>query len=146
MSKDTFVPMYKYFNNCPPYEDPENEPLCGDEYDERWVDVNRRRSKDSYPYAYSDFFHFGTRKVVKELRGGAEYSDRIHDSDPLRVDELWRKHMRGVPHTGWNKATRKQLNAFMSDFYGRKVAVVALAEGCKPNGYAYFILWTKDIK
>lgn len=107
--------------------------------DPRWVDPRSTRSKERYPYSYSEFFHFGSRDLIKRPGVGCDYSDRIWQWDRAKADRLWGKY---VAPKRFCQASRAQLSAFMSAFHGRKLEVVALAEGCDAGGFPYHIVWT----
>jgi hypothetical protein len=112
-----------------------------DMIDPKWVDPTKRNEKYSHPYSYSEFFHFGSRRIIKEKGVHGEYSDRIWGWDHAKAERL-QKELVGCR---WEHASRAQLSAFMSAFHGRKLTVVALAEGCNPsNGYPYKIIWFKE--
>ena len=99
------------------------------------------RSKDEYPYSYSEYFLFGNRKSVEDARG--YYSDRLWQWDEVKFDSLWKKHV----GCKWRDAPVYKLSAFLSEYFGEKLEVVGLAEGCNPgNGYPYWVVWTKNSK
>jgi len=109
--------------------------------DSKWVDPNKRNEKWTHPYSYSEFFHFGSRRIVEGRGVDGEYSDRIWQWDYDKAERLWKEHV----GTRWELAGAKKLSAFLSAFHGRPVRVVALAEGCNiSNGYPYFIVWRVD--
>lgn len=105
-------------------------------FDDKWANPLHTKEKSSHPYSYSEFFIFGNRRVIKDVHG--DYSDRLWEWDHDKADKLWKKHVK----TRWEFATKAQLTAFISEYHGKTLKVVALAEGCNPsNGYPYWILW-----
>lgn len=107
--------------------------------DSKWVDPNKRNEKWTHPYSYSEFFHFGSRRIIEGRGVDGEYSDRIWQWDYDKAERLWKEHV----GTRWELAGAEKLSAFLSAFHGRPVRVVALAEGCNiSNGYPYFIVWS----
>ena len=101
------------------------------------MDPSRTLEKSSHPYSYSEFFIFGNREVIKKVYG-ADYSDRLWEWGYDKANALWKKHV----NTRWEHASEAQLSAFISEYHGKELKVVALAEGCNPsNGYPYWIVW-----
>lgn len=112
-----------------------------DLYDWKWVDPWHTDEKSSHPYSYSEFFHFGSREVIKKA-SGAYYSDRLNSWDPAKMDRLWKEH---VGARRWEQAGADRLSAFLSAYAEKKLSVIALAEGCNvSNGYPYFIMWVRE--
>jgi predicted DNA-binding antitoxin AbrB/MazE fold protein len=107
----------------------------------KWVDPihGGRRTKQSDPYYFSEYFLFGRHGDIKQKGVTGDYSDRLSEWDRLRYDFLMRKH---VPN-GWMRASPSQLEPFLTEYFGvfKNIKVVALAEGCKMSGYNYFIVW-----
>lgn len=109
--------------------------------DSRWVDPSRTDEKSSHPYSYSEFFLYGDREVVKTATD-ALYSDRIWQWDREKASRCWSEHCKDR----WDTTGSKQHSAFLSDFLGKPVRVIALAEGCNAsNGYPYWIVWFVDV-
>ena len=122
----------------------------------KWVDPDRTNEKSSHPYSYSEFFIFGNRHIIQQDGVQAVYSDRVWEwwigekKSSKAFDELWAKHV----GTRYAHASAAQLSAFFTEYnqilwpknnQGKKVKVVALAEGCNPSsGYPYWIVWYTD--
>lgn len=113
------------------------------EIDEIWVDPHgARRTKQSHPYTYDEFFLWGNR----ETKAGANglYSDRIFQYDYDKATSCWRRH---CGDRRWANLDHKVLSAFLSDYLGKPVKAVALAEGCNQgNGYPYWVVWFNDVE
>lgn len=109
----------------------------------KWVNPNYTREKSEYPYSYSEFFHFGSRSTIEQPGVEANYSDRLSDWDWNKNRTLWAKHVGRPPAA----ATPAQLSAYLSEYWGRDLTVVAMAEGCNPmDGFAYNIYWFVENK
>lgn len=104
----------------------------------RWVDPKRTRTKQEYPYSYSEFFHFGKRADISAKGVQAVYSDRLWQWDYDKCHKAHKTHL----NCRFEQASPAQLSAFLSEYNGKPCTVVALAEGCNPStGYPYYILW-----
>jgi hypothetical protein len=109
----------------------------------KWVNPNRTTTKAQAPYGYDEFFIFGNRDII-ETAPEAYYSDRLQQNDRDKFSRLWDRHLRT---SQWVGAGAKTLSAFMTEYLGRNVTVVALAEGCNcGNGYPYWIVWLEPVK
>lgn len=109
----------------------------------KWVDPRNTNEKSTHPYSYSEFFHFGSREIIKQPGVHGEYSDRIFGWDYEKAQRLAKEHI-GMP---WERAGADRLSKFLSAFHGRDLRVVACAEGCNAsNGYPYYVVWYKEVK
>lgn len=118
---------------------------CREEVDPKWVNPNSTREKHDplYSYSYSEFFHFGSRSIIKQEGIEAVYDDRLWQWDYEKTKRLKAKHC----DVRWECATSAQLDAFMSAYQGEPCEVVALAEGCNvSSGYAYYIFWFRRVR
>jgi len=105
----------------------------------RWVDPDRTRTKDKFPYSYDEFFVWGSRDSIQGCE--AMYNDRIWEWDRAKADALWAKHV----GCRWDQAQRRQVNAFLSEYLGKPVTSTAVAEGCNPaTQYPYWIVWYRE--
>lgn len=116
---------------------------CPYDQSAKWVNPDRTKEKSSHPYSYDEFFIFGSRDIIKGDGIQGNYSDRIWEWDYHKANKLWEEHV----GTRFAQASRLKLSKFMSEFHGKKVEVVALAEGCNiSNGYPYHIVWYKELE
>ena len=115
-----------------------------------WVRPNdHNRTKEEAPYAYGEHFLWRDGEKVDPSRGTftawsapgveAAYSDRLQQWSA----ENWRRALAAVPQNGQMRYWGPEAaSAFLTAYFQKPTAAVALAEGCNPSsGYPYWILW-----
>lgn len=105
--------------------------VSGNDFDAKWVDPNKRASKNEHPYDYDEFFLFGDRRVVTTA-DRAFYSDKLErQGDPDEVIKTPAKNP-------------EELSVYLSKMLATPVECIACAEGCrKDNAFPYWIYWVK---
>lgn len=102
----------------------------------------QRRSKydQRYTYNYDPFIVWS--KGVSECNAGV-YNDRLWSD--ARLPELSKKYFPKDNPWGnrlWDEEDQKngmvQMNAMLSELWGKKIEVVRIDEHCGANGFAYF--------
>lgn len=109
-----------------------------------WFEPNgwkgERRTKQDYPYAYSEFFLIGNHENVKGA--GADYSDRYSGWGAEKFDAAWEDTGKDK---GWTRMGRTDCQNFVKKYYGETFEFCGLVEGCNgSSGYPYWIIFYRD--
>ncbi len=109
----------------------------GRECASNFVDPTKTRSREHYPYSYDPFYIWNNRGA-EEAHG--VYSDRLLEQNYDLYTRLMRKFGKRI-----SEFSRLDASRFLSEYFGRPLKVVALAEGCnQSNGFPYWIFWYID--
>lgn len=113
-----------------------------DRYD--WTEWGKRdrRTKEEFPYSYSDHFILRTVPHDKLKAKGidAVYDDRMRGWDHA----AWEKACASVPEKRFDQFTQNDLNKFLSAYFGKPVKGLAISEGCNASSdYPYFVFYYK---
>lgn len=101
------------------------------------------RTKQDYPYSYDPFFTYGDRETMEGCQ--TVYSDRLSQWD-------YEKNRTAIANNFSKDRTflgqsPRAYQAYLSEYYGRKVKLGAVAEGCNvANGYPYLIFFFKFVE
>jgi hypothetical protein len=98
----------------------------------RWCSPNQKnRTKEEYPYGYSDHFLWGTPAEGDS----AVYTDRLSQWDHDAFSRACRKSSKS-----FRQYSKADADVFITEYYGRPTSVSALSEGCNvSNGYPYWV-------
>jgi len=108
---------------------------------QEFVPGNQAKTKNDYPYSYDPFLIYFNEKA-KAKASGTIYADRMLHQDWDRHNELCRKHF-GNEGQMWNNRPADKIQAFLSDWVGRPVILIANIQYCNvSNGYPH---WRFDI-
>lgn len=110
-----------------------------DQYHE-FLPENIIKDKATYPYTYDPFIIYFNDKTKKEAITSL-YTDRLLQWDYAKHDELCMKHF-GDKRQYWDVRDNKKIEAFLSDWVGKKVTLIANIQYVDmSNGYP---LWRLD--
>lgn len=129
------------------YDDYEFDPFGGygnvirRRYNDRFVDPRKTLTKEQAPYGFSEYFIFGDRWAIKENGVDGNYSDRMSQWDREKYEKAFKNNIKSRILSG----NVVEISAFLSEYFGKPCEAVAMAEGCFPNGYSYFIFWHKEL-
>ena len=84
---------------------------------------NVRKTKISHPYGYDPFLVFFNEEAKKQAQDTI-YTDRLYQWDYAKHDELCKKHFGNVSQY-WDTRSPKKIEAFLSDWTGKKVVLIA---------------------
>ena len=84
---------------------------------------NVSKNIHSHPYSYDPFMIFFNDKAKKKATG-TSYSDNLLHEDWDKHNLLCKKHF-GNEGQYWDKRDPKKIEAFLSDFFDKKVILVA---------------------
>ena len=110
----------------------------------RYVDIHGNpvaKPKPQFGYSYDFFVTY--RNGKNEEANDTVYSDRLYQWDSKKYGELCRKHF-GNEGQNWFDRKPKNIEAFMSDWYGKPVKLIIMLEGCNVgNGFPLWLFYLK---
>lgn len=110
-----------------------------DQYQE-FLPENLIKTKSACPYSYDPFLIFFNEKAT-EGATGTIYTDRLLQWDYAKHNLLCKKHF-GDEGQYWNDRDPKKIEAFLCDWTGKKIVLVANIQYVNlSNGYP---LWRLD--
>src|SRR5690242_3379526 len=80
--------------------------------EECWVNPDRRRTKQSHPYSYDEFFIFGDRASAQAAKD-AVYSDRLWQWDHEKARRIHAKFNKRFEHF-----SAAECSAWLSEYFG----------------------------
>ena len=105
-----------------PMREKEGREGIPDQYQE-FLPENLSNTKDSHPYTYDPFLIFFNEKAKQEPESSI-YTDRLLEWDWAKHNELCQKHF-GNQGQYWNDRDPKKIEAFLCDWIGKKVTLIA---------------------
>ncbi len=101
----------------------------------------RSKHDERYHYSYSPFIVWG--EDIPEQ--GCVYTDRLFQWDPEKFDKLCLKHFGNVSQY-FNDRNHELVEAFLSDYLGKKVKLGMIVEWCNvSSGYPLWSLHYTEI-
>jgi len=89
----------------------------------QFLPENITKDRHNYPYTYSPFLIFFNEKSKKEATTTI-YTDRLLEWDYEKHNSLCKKHF-GDKRQHWDCRDSEKIQAFLSDWTGKKVVLVA---------------------
>ncbi len=100
----------------------------------QYIPGNQEKTKAEYPYSYDPFFIYFNEKAEQEPTGFS-YTDRLKQQDWDKYQNLCQKHF-GNKSDYWNDRPADKIEAFLCDYFGKKVVLVSNIQFCNvSNGY-----------
>lgn len=97
------------------------------------------RTKHTHPYSYDAFVVWDNRQNVTP--NSSCYSDRLLQWDYDKTRELSKKHF-GEAGDYWSNRAPKKIEAFLSEYFGKKIRLAVIMEGCNvASGYPYWLFY-----
>lgn len=108
-----------------------------------WVfpyDPDRNRTREEYPYSYSDHFIWRTGEVYS---CDNMYSDRM-----AQDREKWNRAFDAMGDNNYfREYGHEDCERFLEAYLGYKVVVYGFSEGCNvDNGHPYWIFWFRNVE
>ena len=108
---------------------------------QEFIPGNQEKTKSEYPYSYDPYFIYFNEEAKVEPTGTI-YTDRMLHQDWDKHNELCRKHF-GNEGQYWHDREHKKIQAFLSDWVGKPVILIANIQYCNiSNGYPH---WRFDL-
>lgn len=97
------------------------------------------KTKQTHPYNYDPIVLYKNGKTAT----GSVYSDRLFQQDYEKHDEICQKVF-GNRGQYWDKREPKQIEKFLSEYFGKKITLTRITEYCNQStGYP---CWRFDYK